>query len=337
MKDLLQKLAEKKDLTRKEARGFIDLVAKNELIASHIAFVLAGLRIKGETTEEIVGCIEGMREHMLPVGAKGTIIDTCGTGGDGKQTFNISTAVAFVVAGAGVPVAKHGNKAASSKCGSADVLEALGVHVLLSPMQAEAVLAKVGMVFLFAPLFHPAMKSVALVRRELGVRTIFNVLGPFTNPAKVKRQIIGVPTLAVAEKLAKVATQLEYEHLLIVTAENGMDEISTTGKTHIFEIKGTKTKQLVISGKQFGLRLAKESELQGGSVVENAQIITKILAGEKSAKRDIVLLNAAYALFVAGKVTSVKEGIQLAQESIDSGKAKEVLEKLREETTKYAQ
>lgn len=334
-KNLLNKIVDKKDLTSKEASFLLEGIIKGELNPVQAAAVLVGLRTKGESVSEIVGFIQTMRKHMVRIKALGAI-DIVGTGGDGAGTFNISTTASFVVAGMGIPVAKHGNRAASSKSGSADVLEALGVNIDLTPQQAEEVLKKVGMVFLFAPNFHPAMKSVGPVRKELGLRTIFNLLGPFLNPAGTKKQIIGVASLEIAKKLAQVAKRLSFNHLLLVTSEDGMDEITTTAKTHIFEIKGPKISTFSVSPKQFGLRLATKKDLVGKDAVDNAVIIKSILSGKSGPKRDIVILNAGAALYLAGKAKNITEGIKLAEKSIESGAALKILENLIKETQKYA-
>ena len=312
----------------------MEKIISGELNPFQSAAVLVGLRTKGETVEEILGFIQTMRKHMVKIKAINAI-DIVGTGGDGSGTFNISTAASFVAAGAGIPVAKHGNRAASSKCGSADCLEALGVNINLTPEQAEKVFKKVGLVFLFAPNFHPAMKSVGLIRKELGLRTIFNFLGPFLNPAGTKRQLLGVPNIKIAAKLAKVAVKLKFEHLLLVSSEDGMDEITTTAKTKIFEIKGNKIKYFTISPKLFGIKMVDKKDLMGADVMVNAEIIKSILKGEKGPKRDIVVLNTAAALYLAGKAKNIFDGISLAEQSIDSGSAMAVLENLIKETQKY--
>ncbi|MEK7571207.1 MAG: anthranilate phosphoribosyltransferase [Patescibacteria group bacterium] len=331
----LNKLIENKNLTLDETKEFFDAVLNGDISSIQLAAILVALRIKGETTDEILGLIHVMREHMLPVNLPDAL-DVCGTGGDGSNTFNISTAVAFVVAGAGIKIAKHGNRAASSKCGSADVLEALGVHIQLTPQQAEEVFAKIGMVFLFAPAFHPALKHVASVRKELGIRTIFNFLGPFVNPASVKNQLIGVPDLMVAKRLNAVAKKLPYERLVLVTSEDGMDEVSLSAKTHLFAIDGINSKQSFISPEMYGFTRVPSTDLLGGTAPENAQMIQDILSGVAGPKRDIVLFNAAVALYAAGKVDDITSGITLAEESIASGRAKKVLENLIKETHKYA-
>lgn len=334
-KNLLDKITDKQDLTAKEASFLLEQIIDGKLNPSQIMAVLIGLHTKGESASEIVGFIQTMRKYMIKIHTP-KAIDIVGTGGDGAGTFNISTAASFVVAGCGVKVAKHGNRAASSKCGSADVLEKLGVNINLTKDQAEKVFKKVGMVFLFAPYFHPALKQIAPIRKALGIRTIFNFLGPFLNPAGTTRQLLGVPNIEIAKTLAKVATKLNFIHLLLVASEDGMDEITTTGKTKLFEIKGSNLHIYTISPKQFGIKIASKKYLMGADAVSNAKIIENILKGEKGPKRDIILLNSAAALYTAGRVKSIKEGIKLAEESIDSGAALKVLENLIKETRKYA-
>lgn len=335
-KQLLNKIIDRQNLSSKEAEYLLEQVVNGSLNPSQIAALLIALRSKGETIDEIVGLIRVMRKHMVTIKTNGTIIDTCGTGGDGKGSFNISTASSFVVAGTGVSVAKHGNRAASSRCGSADVMEALGVNIMLTSDQAASVLEKVGMVFLFAPLYHPAMKQIAPIRKELGVRTVFNFLGPFLNPANIKRQLIGVPNPLIAKKLAEVAARLGYRHALIVSSKDGMDEISLSSQTHIFEIKGKKITARIISPSQFKIKRRSLAAVAGGDAAENSAIIRQILEEKKGAHRDIVVLNSAYMLYVGGKTKTVEEGIVLSRKAIDSGAAREILQKLIKETRKYA-
>ncbi len=313
----------------------LEEIIAGKLNPSQIAAVLIALRTKGESVAEISGFIAGMRKHMITISAKGLAIDVVGTGGDGVGTFNISTAASFIVASCGVKVAKHGNRAASSKCGSADVLEALGVNIMLSPKQAEEVLEKVGLVFLFAPLYHPAMKNIAPIRKELGVRTIFNFLGPFLNPAGVKRALIGVPNVEIAKKLAKVAAKLGYEHLLLIASRDGMDEISISGQTQAFIIKKNQVREMVINPAKYGIKKAPLTAIKGGDAGENKQIIIDVLSGKKGAGRDVVIINSAYALLAAGRVNNVSSGIALVEEAIDSGSAKQILTNLVKETRKY--
>lgn len=332
---LLNKLIEKDNLTTKEAKVFLLDVMKGNATPSQISAVLVALRMKGETVPEITGLIQAMRENMVTIHARDAI-DVCGTGGDGAGTFNISTAVAFVCTGTGIKVAKHGNRAASSKCGSADVLESLGVNINLTPQQAEKIFNKIGMVFLFAPQYHPSMKQVSMVRKELKIRTVFNFLGPFVSPASVKRQLIGVPDINIAKKLAKVAKRLSYEHLIIATSADGLDEISTSAKTEILEIKNKQVKRYTLDPKKYGFNKSSPGDLLGGTAQENAADIKKIVAGKKGPKRDVVILNSAFALYVSGIAKDITGGIQRAEQSIDTGQAKLILEKLIKETNKYA-
>ena len=331
---MLNKLINRKNLTSHETELFLLEIINGTINNAQTGAVLTALQMKGETTDEIYGFIKAMRKNMIRVYID-QAIDVCGTGGDQKGTFNISTATAFVVAGAGVKVVKHGGRAVSSRSGSADVMEKLGINIQLSAQQAELIFYKTGMVFLLAPLFHPAMKQVALIRKELKIRTIFNFIGPFTSPASVKRQLIGVPNIGIAEKLAKVGKELSYKKLLIVTSEDGMDEISTHSKTIVFEINKDKIKKMIIDPKEFGFKKFDKKEIICGTVADSAQIIKNILNGIKGPPRDLVIFNSAFALYVGGAVTNVKEGIKVAENSIDSGKAKLVLENLIKETQKY--
>lgn len=335
-KVLLNKLVDGNNLSEKESSTLLEKIIGRQLNSVQIAASLIALRTKGETEQEILGFIKTMRKHMIKINAP-EAIDIVGTGGDGQNTFNISTLSSLVVAGCGVKMAKHGNRAASGKCGSADVLEELGVNINLSPSQAEKVFKKVGFVFLFAPNFHPAMKLIAPIRKELGVRTIFNFLGPFLNPAETSRQLIGVPNLKIADKLAKTAAKLNFDYLLIVTSKDGMDEITTTTDTNIFEIKNSHIRSYQISPRQFGIKLSSsKKDLQGGSPKENAKIIIDILKGNKGAKKEIVLLNSAAALYIAGKAKNISAGIKMAEESMDGGGGLKILQNLISETQKYA-
>ena len=335
MTKILNNLLENKNLTTEEIKLFLSNLINGNINPIQGGAILTALRMKGETVDEIVALINGVRKNMVQIYID-RAIDVCGTGGDMSGTFNVSTATAFVTAGAGVKVAKHGGRAVSSQSGSADVIEKLGVNILLTPKQAELIFYKVGMVFLFAPLFHPAMKNIAAIRKELKIRTIFNILGPFLNPASVRRQLIGVPNIEIAEKLAEVGKKLSYERLLIVTSEDGMDEVSTYSKTFMFEINKNLIKKSIIDPKKFGFKKFDKKEIFGGTATDNARIIKNILKGAKGPQRDLAVLNSAFALYVAGAVTNIKEGIKVAENSIDSGKAKLVLENLIKETQKYA-
>jgi len=334
-KDILQRVLKKQDLAIPEAERLLFFLTREETDPVIIGAILTALAAKGESESEIIGFIRGMRKIMVSVPFFGAI-DVCGTGGDNSNTFNISTAVSFVVAGAGVFVAKHGNRAASSRCGSADVLEALGVNITLSSRQAEDVLEKAGIVFLFAPLFHPSFKKVGQVRKILSIPTIFNFLGPFTNPTNVTRQMIGVPTKTIAEKLARVAQKLAYKKLYIITSGEGLDELSLHAENSVYEINGSSMHSYSLHAKNVGLSQTAKQQLHGGDRRRNAEIITSILDKKRGGYRDIVVLNAAMALCVAGKVKTLLQGIAMAQESIDSGSAKEKLFLLQRKTQKYA-
>jgi len=296
---------------------------------AQIGSFLTALRIKGETVEEITGAARIMRDKAAKIKAPEGVLDTCGTGGDMSHTFNISTTVALVVAAGGVPVAKHGNKAVSSKSGSADLLEALGIRIDLAPDKVEKCLFETGFGFLFAPLFHPAMKYAIGPRREMGLRTIFNILGPITNPAGAGRQILGVFTAKLTETLATVLGNLGAEDAMVVHGEDGLDEITITDGTRVSRFANGRVENLVFSPEDFGLARGKREDLVGGDNQENATITQKILGGEKGAKRDIVLINAAAAFMVAGRASDMKTAVAMAREAIDSGSALKKLEEIR--------
>ncbi|HXH14150.1 MAG TPA: anthranilate phosphoribosyltransferase [Alphaproteobacteria bacterium] len=322
----IAKLVEQQHLTEEEAAEAMRQIMEGDATPAQIAAFLTALRIKGETVSEITGCARVMREKATHIGAPANVIDTCGTGGDGAQTFNISTTAAFVVAGAGIPVAKHGNRAMSSRCGSADLLQALGVTIELTPELAERCLAEVGMTFLFAPLFHSAMKHAIGPRREIGVRTIFNILGPLTNPAGATRQLIGVSTRGLVEPLAQVLGNLGSSRAFVVHGADGLDEITTAGETHIAALDHGAVATFTIRPEQFGLPRVPLEALAGGDAQQNARITIEILEGKPGPQRDVVLLNAAAALVVAGAAADWHAGLQLAAEAVDSGAA---LDKLR--------
>lgn len=329
--DILNK---KEDLTQEQAEHLLRLLIQGA-DNFQIAEVLLALANKGEAVDEIVGFAEGMRALMLTVDTGQDVVDIVGTGGDGSNSINISTISAIVTAACGVSVAKHGNRAASSKCGSADVLEALGVNINLTPEKAKQVLEKVGLVFLFAPQFHPAMKVVGPIRKELKRRTIFNYLGPFLNPARATRMLLGVANFSLAKKFLEIAKKLNFKHLIIVTSEDGMDEISIAAKTTAFELKDGRIKEFVIDPEELGFKKYSKDHLIGGGPKENAEVVRNILKGEeKGAKREAVILNSAFALVIAGKVLNVEEGLKMARIAIDSGKARVVLDNLIKETNK---
>jgi len=295
---------------------------------AQIGALVMGLRVRGETVDEIAGAARAMRAKVLTVRAPEGAIDTCGTGGDGKGTFNISTCAAFVVAGAGVPVAKHGNRAISSRSGSADVLKELGVNIEASPETISRCIAECGLGFMFAPTHHAAMRHVAQVRTELGTRTIFNLLGPLANPAGAKYQIIGVFGKEWVEPIAQVLVLLGTIRAWVVHGSDGLDELTTTGISDVAVVDAGKVSTFRISPRNAGLPDARPEDLIGGNAVENAAHIRAVLGGLKGPLRDIVLLNAAAALLVAGKASTLREGVALASKSIDSGKALAVLEAL---------
>ena len=336
-------------LSREEARAVMGEVLSGSCTDAQIAALLVGLHMKSETVEEIVGFAEAIRGAATPIriaddsllDASGTgreaLVDTCGTGGDAAGTFNISTITAFVVAGAGVRVAKHGNRSstpkvdgqsASAKCGAADVMEALGVKIQLAPDVLAQCLKEVGIAFLFAPAIHSAAKYVASVRREIKLRTVFNLLGPLTNPAGASAQVVGVYALDLVDKVAEALSMLGTHRAFVVHGLDGLDEITITGPTRVAEIREGTLRSYEISPEEFGFETAPLAALSGGDAAENARIVREILGGEKSPRRDVVLMNAAAALVVAGKIEHLKDGAVLAAESIDSGRAAEKLDAL---------
>lgn len=331
MKALLALVAEGKDLTEAQAETAMTLMMNGEATPAQAAAFLMALRIKGETVSEITGAARIMRSRATRVThSRPMAVDTCGTGGDKSNTFNISTTAAFVVAGAGVPVAKHGNRAASSLTGSADVLEALGVELSLTAEQVGACIDQVGIGFMFAPTLHASMKHVAPVRREIGMRTIFNLLGPLTNPAGAQAQVMGVFHPNLTEPLARVLGNLGSRHALVVHGLDGVDEISISAPTVISELADGYVQTYRVTPEDLGLARAPREYIRGGTREENARITEAILAGESGPRRDVVLLNAAAALYAADRVRSLKEGVALAEESIDSGAAQRALQGLRE-------
>ncbi|HAW60164.1 MAG TPA: anthranilate phosphoribosyltransferase [Actinobacteria bacterium] len=334
--EAIKKVVEHRDLTREEARAVMEEIMSGQAHDAQIGSFLTALRMKGEMVEEISGFAEIMRAHATRISPKALeLVDTCGTGGDAPNTFNISTVVAFVASGAGAHIAKHGNRSVSSHCGSADVLEALGVKIEISPQAIEECIDEVGIGFLFAPLLHKAMKHVMPSRKAMGIRTVFNILGPLTNPARASAQILGVYDQSLTEVMAEVLRNLGVRHALVVHGTDGMDEISNTGPSKISELRDGKVKTYTVTPEQFGLPRAKINDLKGGTVEENARIAREILSGGDGPRRDIVLLNAAAALLAAGKASDFVRGLELAAESIDSGAALEKLEKLMEFTNNY--
>jgi len=329
IREAIRKVVKGENLSFEEAGAVMRQVMEGKATDAQIGSFLTALNIKGETPEEIAACARVMMEKASPINSKHPfLVDTCGTGGDGTGSFNISTTVAFVVAGVGLPVAKHGNRSVSSRSGSADVLEALGVKIDLSPSEVELILDKIGIAFLFAPVFHKAMKHAIGPRKEIGIRSIFNVLGPLTNPARVKYQVVGVYDPNLTEVIAVVLDQLEVESAYVVHGAGGMDEISTAGPTRITQLKKGSIKTYEIAPEDFGLSRRKLSDIRGGNAIYNAEITRRVLEGEKGPYREVVLLNAAAAIVVAGAAGDIHEGIKLAEQSIDSGNAMGKLEEL---------
>ncbi|MDH3579189.1 MAG: anthranilate phosphoribosyltransferase [Hyphomicrobiales bacterium] len=327
-REFIAKAASGEPLSVDEAAAAFDIMMSGEATPAQIGGFLMALRLRGETVDEITGAARTMRAKATPVEAPEGAIDTCGTGGDAKGTHNISTCAAFVVAGAGVPVAKHGNKSVSSKSGSADVLAALGVNLEVTPETVARCIAEANVGFMFAPAHHAAMRHVGPVRADLGIRTIFNLLGPLSNPADTQAQVIGVFAKDWIVPLAEVAGQLGSKHVWVVHGSDGLDELTTTGKTFVAELKDGRVNSFEVTPADAGLPQAKPEDLLGGEAAENAQAIREVLAGDASAFRDIVILNAAAALIVAGKAATLSEGAALAVKSIDSGAARDALDKL---------
>lgn len=328
--DAIAQLAQKQDLNRGQARAVMDVLLTGKATPAQIGAVLMGLRLKGVEREEFAGLVEGMRQASLKVTPeRDVLVDLCGTGGDGSGTFNISTAAALVVAASGVGVAKHGNRSASSKCGSADVLEALGIPIDLSPERATQCIEELGFAFLFARQYHPAMKHVGGVRQELKTRTVFNFLGPLTNPAGVKRQLLGVSDDSVRELLADASRLSGSERVWVVHGEGGLDELTIAGESHVTEATPEGLEEFTVSPEQAGLSRASLETLAGGDAKVNAEILEKIFAGETGPRRDVVLLNAGAALVVAGVRPDLRAAVECAAGAIDSGAAAELLAKLR--------
>lgn len=337
IKDAIQKIVNKGDLTYYEAYGVMNEIMNGETSATQNAAFLAALSTKSaraETTDEIAGCAAAMREHATQVDAGFDVFEIVGTGGDGAHSFNISTTSALVAAAGGVKVAKHGNRAASSKCGTADCLEALGVNIEQSPEKCVELLNEVGMCFFFAQKYHSSMKYVGPIRKELGFRTVFNILGPLTNPAKPTMQLLGVYDDYLVEPLAQVLIGLGVKRGMVVYGTDKLDEISLSAPTKVCEIKDGWYKTYTISPKDFGFDFCTKEDLKGGSPEENADITLKILNGEKGPKRDAVLLNAGASLYIAGKAETMKDGVKLAAKLIDSGLALKTLNRFIEVSNK---
>lgn len=328
IKEAIAALVSGRSLTTEEASSVMEEIMRGEATPAQFGAFVTALRLKGETVEEIIGLARTMRAKAIPVNVSGLVVDTCGTGGDGSFSFNISTAAAFVAAGAGLKVAKHGNRAMSSHCGSADVLEALGIKIDLNAAQVERCLEEVGIGFMFAPLFHPAMKNAAAPRREIGIRTVFNILGPLTNPAGAQAQVLGVAEKSLVEKLALALRGLGSRHALVVHGEDGIDEITVTGETQVCELKDGSLKSYPITPEEFGFSRAKLSDLRGGTAAENADLFCSVLRGTSGPKLNAVLMNAGAVLLVGNRAGTLKEGIALARKTVDNGLALAKLEHL---------
>lgn len=329
MRELIERVLRHEDLTTDEAAAAMHEVMEGRTTSAAVAGLLAALVMKGERPAEIVGFARTMRENAVKLSAPaGDVFDTCGTGGDGSGTFNISSAAAVVVAACGVKVAKHGNRSVSSRCGSADVFEQLGVNVAAPPAVVERTLHEANIAFFFAPTFHPSMKHAAQTRRDLGIRTAFNLLGPLTNPAGAKRQLVGVPRPELTELLARSLMLLGSEQAWVVHGADGLDEISTTGYTKVSECRAGAVNTFYVHPADFGIPKASTADLKGGDAVQNAAIVRRVLEAEPGPARDVVVLNAGAALFVAGHASSVAEGTRAAAAAIDSGGTLATLERM---------
>jgi anthranilate phosphoribosyltransferase len=338
LKPLLHKCIDGYVLTEEEAYEAMMAMMSGEATASQIASFLSILRLRGETADELTGFVRAMRSRMMTIDYEEEVIDTCGTGGDGASTFNISTAAAIVISSLGVKVAKHGNRAVSSKSGSADVLEALHIDIQATPEDAKQALKTKGLAFLFAPLYHSAMKHAALPRKEIGFRTVFNLIGPLANPARCKRQVIGVYSTQYAEKLAETLRRLGSEHVLFVTGKDGLDECSIAAETDVVELKDGEIRRFVITPEQYGLARGKLEHIQVHTVKQSAELLKAVMEGKANeSAANIVLLNAGVALYAAGKAGAIHEGVEMAKEALLTKRAYEQFERLRlKEVEKYA-
>ncbi|MEK7813248.1 MAG: anthranilate phosphoribosyltransferase [Candidatus Desantisbacteria bacterium] len=330
IKEAIETIVRGNNLSMSEMVDVMDEIMTGKATSSQIGSFITGLRMKGETVEEITGAVTVMRQKAAKIHTNGDVVDTCGTGGDGLHTFNISTISAFVAAGCGVKVAKHGNRSVSSRCGSADLLMGLGVNIEAPIELVERCIEEIGIGFLFAPMLHPAMKHAVGPRREIGIRTIFNILGPLTNPAGAKFQLIGVYDPELTEPMANVLKNLGTIRAFVVHGEEGLDEISISGKTKITELRNKKISTYFISPENFGLKKGILEDIRGGSMDENVTLALDVLSGkEQQSRRNIVLLNAAFVLQVAGVTEDITEAVKLSAQSIDSGAAMEKLERMK--------
>lgn len=326
IKEAILKVFRKENLSYQEAEEVMNEIMEGKATAVQMSSYLTALSMKGETVDEITASAAAMRSHCVRLLHEMDVLEIVGTGGDGSNSFNISTTSALVISAAGVPVAKHGNRAASSKCGAADVLEALGVNIGVQPEVSTALLEQIGICFLFAQNYHIAMKYVAPVRKELGIRTIFNILGPLANPAGANMELMGVYDEALVEPLAQVLANLGVKRAMVVYGTDGLDEISMSAPTKVCEVRDGSFTSYMLTPEEFGFARCGKEELAGGTPTENAEITREILSGAAGAKRDAVLLNSGAAIYLAGKAASIRDGVQMAKEMIDSGKALEQLE-----------
>jgi anthranilate phosphoribosyltransferase len=333
MKEILQKLIEGNDLTHREATSVFTGMLTGALSPAIFSALLTALKVKGESVTELTALVRLMREHSVKIKVAGDLLDTCGTGGKPVKTFNVSTCAAFVLAASGVKVAKHGNRSFSGKCGSADVLEALGIPVEVSHERVRKCIEENGFGFLYAAHHHPVMKNVGPIRRELGIRTVFNLAGPLTNPAGARYQVLGVPDRGLTETVAGVLRNLNSKRALVVWGEDVCDEVTTTGRTTVSELDKGKIRTYTLTPRDFGLKPADFLNLRGGSVIQNARTIVNVLKGKDPVKADIVMANAATGLVVMGKAGSFKEGVRIARDCIQSGAAYARLEAVRSTCT----
>lgn len=330
IQEAIYKLINKEDLSLEMTEAVMDEIMRGEATSAQISSFLTAIRMKGESIDEITACATSMRKHGTKLNAKGDVLEIVGTGGDEAYTFNISTVSAFVISAAGIPVAKHGNRSVSSKCGSADVLEALGVNIDIPVEKSEKILDTIGLCFMFATRYHSSMKYAAPVRRELGVRTIFNILGPLASPARANLQLLGVYDENLVEPLAKVLANLGVKRAMVVHGHDGLDEVTLTDTTTVCEVNNGKTNSFFLDPRQLGFKLCRPEDLVGGDPTENAKIARSILSGEKGPKRDIVVLNSAVCLYMHFDHLTLRDCVKLAEEMIDSGKAMEQLNRFVE-------
>lgn len=330
--DVLKSVSRGDTLSTETAEAFMDRLMTGETTPIQTAGLLAAMAVRGETVDEIVGFARSMRNHAVPLNLPYEVVDTCGTGGDGADTFNISTAAAFVSAAAGVRIAKHGNRAVSSRSGSADVLQALGARIDLDDIEAQECLAETNLCFLFAPSYHPAMKHAVEPRKQLGFRTIFNILGPLTNPARASRQVLGVFRADLVAKVAEALNLLGTRHALVVHGAGGLDELSLAGETLVAEVREGQVREYVVSPAEFGLKEAALKDVVGGDASHNAELLRRVLSGETGPHRDIVLLNTGAALYAGGAAVDIRHGVQQARAMIDSGTAMKTLNHFVETT-----